>query len=288
MAQKKRVVILGASGLIGSELALLLKKRGYTVLAPAQKDLDIRDTEAVEKYIVRAKPHVVVNAVGLLNVEAIEKDPLPAWQVNALGAGNVARAVAKNPGIILVHISTSHVFDGTKAFYVEDEGTKPLTVYGYTKMIGDTLVRHYCGQSQTKYHIVRASWLYGARRPTFVDVVLKTLQGGEIFEASVDQRGNPTYVVDFVEAIFSNFLKTKKHGSGFFYIGNETQKKGVSRYDIALEIAKTAGVPTALVKKATSKKVFTTPRPSVSLLNTKLPPLRDWREGLHEYLYKFL
>jgi dTDP-4-dehydrorhamnose reductase len=284
MAKKKRVIVFGGSGLIGSECVALLKKRGHEVFAPSHHTLDIQDIASVEAYLARKKPQVVINAVGLLNVEAIEKDPLPAWRVNAIGAGTIACATAKIPRATLVHISTSQVFEGKKTFYSEEDDTKPLTAYGQSKMVGDSLVRHYCEIAQIKYHIVRASWLYGSKRKTFVDAVLTTLQKEGIFEAAMDQRGNPTNVIDFAEGIITNFVESNAHHSGFFYIGNKTQRKGVSRYDIALEVAKATGIPASRIKKTFVKNITTTPRPSVSLVNTKLPPLRDWRAALEEYI----
>jgi dTDP-4-dehydrorhamnose reductase len=279
----KRAVLFGVTGLLGTELLEVLNANGFDVSAPTHAELNLTDSQAIEKYIAEIKPDVVINAAALIAVDAIEKDPLPAWQVNTVAAGAIARAASQIPDVILVHVSSQYVFSGDEPFYNEEGEMRPVNIYGQTKMFGEMLVEKYCTSSNIRYSIIRTSWIYGKTRDTFVDQVAKTLQAGKEFDASTEQHGNPTNAHDLAEALVKNCIEEKRP-SGVFHLINTTPDEGVTRFMIAQEIADCIGAPQTLVVEAIPNTVFTAPRPSAVLVNTKLPALRDWSVALREYL----
>lgn len=283
----KRILIFGASGLVGSELVLALAGRGHQVIAPAHAEVDLRDVSLLESYVASVEADVVINAAGLLSIDALQKDPLPAWQINTVAAGAIARAASKRANTRLIYLSTQLVFDGAKPFYTE--GNLPAaaltTVYGATKAKGEELVRHYATQANAPYFIVRTALVFGAKRPTFIDEVARTLQSGARFDAAVDQYTNLTYAKHLAEAMAMHFIDTEIQ-SGAYHLVNASDQKGVSRYEIAQEIARILGMSESLVGERTSDAVFATMRPNVALSNTRLPALPDWRDALREHFAK--
>jgi dTDP-4-dehydrorhamnose reductase len=274
----KRVILFGASGLLGSELKAVLTSRGFDVRTPSHSEVDLRTSMTLESYIKKSGASYIINAAALIQVDEIEKDPSVAWQVNADAAGVIAK-MATEIDATLIHISSQYVFDGSKPFYEESDITSPLNMYGETKAAGETLVQEFA----LRHHIVRTSWIYGERRPTFVDEVAKTLREGRELLASVEQRGNPSSAHDVALAIERYFISSEEQ-NGVYHLINDTQKEGVSRYEIAEEVAAIVGAPVSLVGKAHSSTIFNARRPSAVLVNTKLPPLPNWKEALRQHL----
>ncbi len=83
----------------------------------------------------------LLNAAAYTNVDGAEtkEGRIAAWKVNAVAPGLLAALAGKN-NLVLVHISTDYVFDGTKENHTETENFSPLSVYGSSKAAGDISV----------------------------------------------------------------------------------------------------------------------------------------------------
>ncbi len=100
----------------------------------------ITDLDAVEGIIRRGEFDTVINCVAVASHEACEKDPETAEAINSVFPGVWASA-ANEIGARFVHISTDAVFDGTSSgLYVENDETRPESVYGSTKVRGEQAV----------------------------------------------------------------------------------------------------------------------------------------------------
>ena len=186
-------MITGAGGQVGRILAEAAGRRGLDVLALTSSQWDITDAGAAEEFV--ASGDVVVNCAAYTAVDAAESDPERAHAVNAVGAGNVARACA-NAGARMIHISTDYVFsgafDGAPRPYDIDDATGPLSVYGKTKLAGEQAVH----AALPDAHVVRTSWVYTGAGSDFVGVMRRLAAGDEPVSVVVDQIGSPTYVAD--------------------------------------------------------------------------------------------
>src|SRR5262249_24851034 len=130
-----RVLITGAAGMLGSDLAPVLAGAGYEVIPRSKAELDIADAAALAWELAASRPDVLVNCAAFTKVDACETDPL-AFAVNADAVGLLADACGHR-SCQLVQISTDFVFDGTKrAPYVEEDPTRPLSAYGRSKRSG--------------------------------------------------------------------------------------------------------------------------------------------------------
>ena len=71
-----RVMVTGASGLLGEEIADHFEAKGHEVIRlKGRKQLDLRNLEAVLQFVVDIHPDVIVHAAAIKNVDDAERDP---------------------------------------------------------------------------------------------------------------------------------------------------------------------------------------------------------------------
>ena len=161
-----RVLVTGAGGQLGRELARHCAAAGDDVVALDRAQLDVGDRRAVAQALGTHQPEVVVNAAAWTAVDACEGDPERAFRDNA-DAVRWLREACDGAGAHLVQVSTDYVFDGTlDRPYREDDAPNPLSVYGRSKLAGELAA----GDAAT---IVRTSWLCGAIGGNMVKTVLR-------------------------------------------------------------------------------------------------------------------
>jgi dTDP-4-dehydrorhamnose reductase len=272
-----RLVVTGAGGMLGQDVASAAREKGHDVVALARAELDVADAAAVAATIARARPEAVVNCAAWTDVDGAESDPDGASAVNAAGAGNVARAAAAT-GARLVHVSTDYVFDGRKpAAYVESDATGPRSVYGQTKLAGERAVAEAGGS----HAIVRSSWLFGTGGRNFVATMLAL--GAEREEVAVvtDQIGCPTATRHLAPALLELAAGAAE---GVFHVAGAG---ACSWRDLAVEALRQAGVECRVLPCTTAEMPRPAPRPANSALvseRAESPRLPRWQEGVSDYL----
>src|SRR5690349_2287492 len=121
------------------------------------QDIEITSIDSVSRVLTAMKPEVVINTAAYHKVDDCEKYPDRAFQVNAIGAWNLA-TVAESLKSDIVHVSTDYVFDGKQHTpYTESDSPHPLNVYAVTKVAGE----HFVAANSSRHYIVRSSGLYG-------------------------------------------------------------------------------------------------------------------------------
>jgi dTDP-4-dehydrorhamnose reductase len=202
-----RVLITGATGLLGAEVVKHFRKNWHQVLecsrAPLtvvdshRASMDITDPDQVEAIFDAFRPDVVVHCAAMTHVDACETDPQEAYRVNTFGTEVIA-AHCQRVGAACVYISTDYVFDGAKgAPYHEYDAPNPLSVYGRSKYLGEQAVQALC----PRHYIVRVAWLYGVGRKTFPQFILDAARQGQSPTVIADQIGSPTYVADVADRL---------------------------------------------------------------------------------------
>jgi dTDP-4-dehydrorhamnose reductase len=112
--ESKKILIIGAKGMLGQELAKVFKKdKGFEVSAWDKEEIDITKTAEMTKKILALKPKIIINAAAYNAVDKCEKaiEFKLAKKINGIAPGNLAK-IAQKIGAILVHYSTDYVFDG--------------------------------------------------------------------------------------------------------------------------------------------------------------------------------
>lgn len=181
------ILLLGKDGQVGWQLQRSLAPNGR-VVAYGRAECDLSDLDRIRSVVRQIKPSVIVNASAYTAVDKAESEVGLAQRINAEAPGVLAEE-ASRLGALLVHYSTDYVYDGTKAeSWVESDPTGPQSVYGATKLAGETAIRAVGGKSL----IFRTSWVFGARGGNFVKTILRLAREKESLSVVDDQIGSPT------------------------------------------------------------------------------------------------
>lgn len=283
-----RVMITGASGMTGSELARQAVANGWESSAFTHRELDIGDDAAVSEAVAAAQPDVIINAAAFTGVDAAESARAEAMRVNRDGPANLARSARKS-GATMIHISTDYVFDGTSSRpCLPSDPVHPTGVYGESKLAGEIAVRDAC----ERHAIVRTSWVYSHDGRNFVRTMLQA--GAEKRELRVvnDQHGSPTAAADLASAL----LRAAERVHAFPALGGtyHFSNAGITTwYEFAKAIFELRGGDAPrIVPIATSDYPTVARRPAYSALDTTsfretfdVTP-RHWRDALIETLEK--
>jgi dTDP-4-dehydrorhamnose reductase len=182
-----RILLTGTSGQIGGALLPLLRTRGV-VLTPNRSDFDLSRPQAIAPLLDQLAPEAIVNPAAYTAVDKAEGEPELAASVNAEAPAVIARWAASN-GVPLVHFSTDYVFDGSgEHAWREEDPTRPLSVYGRTKLAGEEAVR---GAGGT-HLVIRTAWVYAASGANFMRTIIRLARERESLRIVADQRGTPT------------------------------------------------------------------------------------------------
>lgn len=181
------IFITGGNGQVGFELQRQFAPFG-TILAPTRQELDLTNAEAVNVYLEKHQPGLILNAAAYTAVDKAESEPEQARHLNAKLPAQLADYAAMQ-GIPLVHYSTDYVYPGNgEKPWQEDSLTGPLSIYGQTKLEGDDAVV----SSGAKHLIFRTSWVYAARGNNFMKTMLRLGREREALNIVSDQIGAPT------------------------------------------------------------------------------------------------
>lgn len=132
-----RVLLTGGSGRLGTELRQLLPD----VVAPVRTEMNVTDPESVRRAVGRHEPDVIVHAAAYTDVSGAEANREACWTTNVRGTRSVTGAAAEAK-VLLVHISTDYVFDGTRGQYREEDPLGPaLNYYALTKIVAEEVAR---------------------------------------------------------------------------------------------------------------------------------------------------
>jgi len=279
-----RIAIFGIEGQLGSALAQALST--HDVVPVTEASADLREANAVRGAVDNARPEWVINAAAMTHVDRCETEPIPAFQINAIGARNVARA-AQSAGAALIQVSTDYVFDGFKeSAYTEADRPSPLGVYGMSKLAGELFAANEC----ERHYVVRTSGLYGTatcvgKGTNFVETMLRL--AGERSELSVvqDECLTPTYADDL--ALQLRRIVEAPPPPGIYHA---TNAGACSWYDFATEIfrlqkiaIRVRGIP-AIEWETPTRRPANSVLENAALAENGIDVMPGWKDALERYL----
>ena len=268
-----RIIIFGAGGMLGTDLAKTFKY--YNVYAFSKIQADITNKKIVFEKINKINPRIVVNSAAYTDVDGCEKNKNQAFNVNGKAVKIIAEACKKN-NIPLLHISTDYVFDGKKNGYKENDKTNPVNIYGKSKALGEK----HLAETLDKYYLIRTSWLFGKRGKNFVGTILRLAKEKKELKVVNDQFGRPTYAKDLANKIKE--IVEAKMPFGTYHITNSGT---CTWFQFAKKIIEFRKLNARLKPIMSEELNRPAKRPKCSvLLNTKLLPLRHWHPALKDYL----
>jgi dTDP-4-dehydrorhamnose reductase len=269
-----RVLLAGAGGQLGLELADVLPRRGHDLVALDRRRLDVADAGAVDGAIEEHSPEIVVNAAAYTSVDGCEEATEHAYSVNALGPRNLAQACGRR-GCELLHVSTNYVFDGRdERPYEAFDPPNPISAYGRTKLAGE----EYIMRLTNRWYVVRSAGVYG-RGHNFVRTMLRVARERDLLKVKDDEFISPTYARDLAEGI-AGIIEDGRYG-----LYHLTNAGSCSWYEFTREIFRLAGIETELVPIPGSEYPLPAARPANGILSSVgSPRLRHWSEALADYL----
>ena len=194
----QKVLIVGATGQVGRELARAAWPAGLRPVILDRYGLDVTDAARVRAVIAEQAPAVVVNATAYTAVDKAESDAETAFAVNRDGPRALAEGCAA-AGAALVHISTDYVFDGRKdGAWVESDPVAPLGIYGASKAAGEQAVREALPEAHV---ILRTAWVDSPFGGNFVKTMLRVGAERDTLRVVADQHGCPTAAGDIARTI---------------------------------------------------------------------------------------
>ena len=295
-----RILILGANGQVGSEMAHAFastptpNNAEVEVLIASRKDLDLSELDKVQPFLRELAPGFVVNAAAYTAVDQAETDRELAFAINSDAVREITH-FCRDAGSSLLHISTDYVFDGRgDEPYAEFDEVGPAGVYGQSKLAGEQVIR----ESVFRHVILRTAWIFGAHGNNFVKTMLRLAESNSTLSIVADQVGGPTSskaiafsIADMVLKLMDAKVDDKRWGTYHF-----SGLPHVSWADFADEIFDQALKLGVVTSKPKVNRISTLeyPTPAVRPFNSRLDCSKcnasfgirpdDWQKSLTELL----
>lgn len=280
-----KVVILGSNGQLGSDLRKVLAPN-HELVNSTSADINAAAADVSLQLASYVDADYIINCIATTNVDGCESNPQQAFLVNSAFAVQLAQFCTLNQ-IILIHISTDYVFDGTNPnAYLENDQPNPLNVYGLSKYAGEIAVKAYAD----KYFILRVSSLFGiagasGKGGNFVTTMLRLVREKDSWTVISDQITCPTHTLDVARAIEA-LIKQQVSDYGIY---NCVSSSACSWFEFTQEILRQNGQDVSKVKPISYKDyAFKALRPQYAILDsTKIAPyyvMPDYKSALSEYL----
>lgn len=277
----EKILVIGASGQLGSELAVIAKNYpNYEWVFADRTSITLHDLNKLESQLNDLQPNVIFNCGAYTAVDKAETERDLAFTVNHLAVEVLAKYASQNK-VKLIHISTDYVFDGSSAVALNEEApTNPINVYGESKRAGEMA----CLKENPDSIIIRTSWVYSKFGNNFVKTMQRLMQEREELNVVNDQIGSPTNASDLAQAMMT-VLEAPNWIPGIYNYSNEGE---ISWYEFALAIKELGGYSCKVGGIPSSAYPTPAKRPSFSLLykgkikeayNVSVP---DYKESLRK------
>ena len=275
-----KYLILGSAGQLGKAFQEKMNKKKMTFWAPPETQSNITDPTSIETLVKDYSPDCIINCAAYNAVDQAEKDQETAFLVNYQAVEQLSR-ICKDNNIFLVHYSSDYVFDGLKFdYYLENDATNPLNVYGLSKLKGENSVRSVLSD----YLVFRLSWVIGKGKQNFIYKLNNWAQQNQKLKISCDETSVPTFTDDIVELT----LKSINIGlTGLYHLVNSGY---ASRYELAKQFLKLTKQDNIVIPvpidtfETTAKRPKFSPMSNQKLANDLNVSIPSWEESLNNYI----
>jgi dTDP-4-dehydrorhamnose reductase len=202
-----RILLTGVNGQVGGALRSPLASLG-TVLAVDRTVFDLARPGELSVILDAMAPDLIVNPAAYTAVDQAEDERELAYLINAEAPRAMAHWAAFH-GVPMVHFSTDYVFDGRgDRPWREDDPTGPLSVYGASKLAGETAVRKAGGS----HLVVRTSWVFASKGKNFLNTIVRLAGERSELRIVADQVGAPTSARSLAEGLIKILGVTARGG----------------------------------------------------------------------------
>ena len=272
---------MGGSGLLGTSLVSHLVKCGHEVITHSctnttQFQGDIGDQQATFNLLNQIRPKVIVNLIGLTDVDRCEAEPLQAYRLNVRTVENIVSWIRQETeSCHLIHISTDHIYDGTSP-HTEDQ-VALTNYYAFSKYAGELVAR------RVPSTIFRTNFFgrsHCVKRTSLTDWLFRALTQQESIQVFDNVLFSPLSISTLSEMLE---LSIRIRPVGVFNLGSHG---GMSKADFAFAFAEESDLSTKVMQRVSTDqiKLIKTYRPKdmrmdcsyfENVLGLKLPSLRN-------------
>jgi len=259
---RQKILITGGAGLLGTSLYDSYNKKYDLTLGLHKTDVKLRNVKKIflkyqnaknlENQIKNLNPDIVINCIGLSNVEICEQNKKKAIVSNIKIPLSISN-ICKELNIKFYHISTDHLYDGNKKIYKETDKNKPLNFYAKTKLLADKKIL----LSNKNACVIRTNFFSngGKKNISFSDKIIKNLKANKKIYLFDDVYFSPIFIPSLAKILEKTF---DKKFSGIFNLGSLTP---ISKYEFGILIAKIFNFNKDLIKPISiiSKKLVNRP-----------------------------
>ena len=273
------VLVTGAGGQLGRCLKKVSVNFPHiSFLFKDYSELDVTNQNSIDEVFNNNSIDYCINCAAYTAVDLAENESNKVFLLNSEAVKYLSKA-CKEKKVVLIHISTDFVFDGTKTTpYIESDATNPINVYGASKLAGEEQIKSIL----KRYFIIRTSWLYSEYGSNFLKTMVHLGSEKKQLQIVRDQIGSPTYAMDLANVIL-HIIESKNQDFGTYHYSNQGK---ISWYDFAKEIFKLTHSVVKVKAISTSDYPTAAKRPKYSVLSSdKIKevfriPIIDWKESL--------
>jgi len=244
------VMILGASGFLGSHLCNFLKIKNTILRCGRNKNNDIVlkkiDQKKFSKILKKYTPDVIINLIALTNVDLCEKKRKKAEKINSGIVKTISQSVNQSKltkKIFLLQISTDQVYSGEGPH--KENSVKPINAYAATKLSGEKYIK------KIKGCVIRTNFFgkpLNNGKQGISDWIFHSLKKGKNISVFKNVKFSPLSIISlckYIEIIINKKIP------GIYNLGS---KNGLSKAKFAINFAKKLKLNTKLLKIVDYKK----------------------------------
>ena len=271
-----RILLLGKTGLLGSEFFDLLSQReDIELVAPTHRELDLLNVLAVDAFLAGQFFDRIIDCVGYTEVDVAETERGRCKQLNI----QILETLLSHRQPI-IHFSTDYVFNISSGEEIRENSERaPLNYYGETKLQAEKLLEQY----SALWWNIRTSWLFGSHGKNFITTIREKAVLQPSLRVVGDEMGRPTFVSDLAKFVTEEFVD-KSPASGHFHLQNTGEP--CSWADLAEYVLQRTGSETEIKRISATGLERPAKRPKNSVLTNTLlnRNMRSWKEAVDSFL----
>ncbi len=279
--QKKKILIIGGSSLLGLNWAVNSQKIYKFFLAYNKTKVKVKNTKSIylnfndikntEKKIIEINPDFIINLAAITDVELCETNKKIAYEVNAK-LPLILSKITNRLDCKLLHISTDQLFSNKRGNFSENSKVSPLNYYGKSKYLGERQIVKYC----KNYLIIRTNFFgYGTKyKISYSEYILDIISKKNQISLNENIYFNPIYICNLIN-ICDYLLKNNIKG-----LFNISADDSMSKYKFGITLCKLLKIKKYYNKIYIERKLSTTKRPThMSLNNNKINKIYNLKIG---------